>query len=154
MTRTSVHSKGRAALSSARHTAPLNSMIAPAINARRGEDTDAIPSAVLHLARLAFAFCVALLLIHVGHAADPGPAKMISIAKIKHSGPVDFEKEVLPILKQSCLACHNQTKPKGGLVLDFGDAANNSQRGRRWARHCAEEAGRKFAAQSGLAPGS
>ncbi len=51
------------------------------------------------------------------HAAEP-IAKSISIAKIKHSGPVDFEREILPILKNNCLSCHNQTKPKGGLVLE------------------------------------
>ncbi len=50
-------------------------------------------------------------------AATPG-AKSIPIAKIKHAGPVDFEREVLPILKNNCVACHNQTKPKGGLVLE------------------------------------
>jgi len=27
----------------------------------------------------------------------------------------DFEKEILPILKNNCLACHNQTKPKADL---------------------------------------
>jgi WD40 repeat protein len=51
-------------------------------------------------------------------AADAPNPKSISIAKIKHSGPVDFEKEILPILKNNCLACHNQSKPKGGLVLE------------------------------------
>jgi WD40 repeat protein len=50
-------------------------------------------------------------------AATPS-AKSIPIAKIKHVGPVDFEREVLPILKNNCVACHNQTKPKGGLVLE------------------------------------
>ena len=42
----------------------------------------------------------------------------IPIAKIERTTTVDFEKEILPILKQNCLACHNQTKPKGGLVLE------------------------------------
>jgi WD40 repeat protein len=50
--------------------------------------------------------------------ADSTGAKSIPIAKIKHAGPVDFEREVLPILKNNCVACHNQTKPKGGLVLE------------------------------------
>src|SRR5262249_38252409 len=31
---------------------------------------------------------------------------------------VDFEKEILPILKNNCLACHNQTKAKADLVLE------------------------------------
>ncbi|MDB6040783.1 MAG: Planctomycete cytochrome [Verrucomicrobiales bacterium] len=42
----------------------------------------------------------------------------IPISKIEHAGAVDFEKEVLPILKQNCLACHNQTKAKGSLILE------------------------------------
>lgn len=50
--------------------------------------------------------------------ADKLPANGIAIAKVKHSGPVDFEKEILPILKNNCLACHNQTKAKAGLVLE------------------------------------
>jgi WD40 repeat protein len=60
-----------------------------------------------------------LLLFHTPsvQAAD-APTKSIPIAKIKHTGPVDFEREVLPILKNNCVACHNQTKPKGGLVLE------------------------------------
>ncbi len=59
-----------------------------------------------------------LLLVASGTAADQSAAKSIPIAKIKHAGPVDFEREVLPILKNNCVACHNQTKPKGGLVLE------------------------------------
>src|SRR3954465_6250016 len=42
----------------------------------------------------------------------------LPIAEVKRSDPVDFEREILPILKNNCLACHNQTKPKGGLVLE------------------------------------
>jgi len=57
-----------------------------------------------------------------GNAADKVPAKGIPIAKVKHSGPVDFEKEILPILKNNCLACHNQTKAKAGLVLETPQA--------------------------------
>jgi WD40 repeat protein len=45
-------------------------------------------------------------------------AKPIPVAKLDRKTPVDFEKEVLPLLNASCLACHNQTKPKAGLVLE------------------------------------
>ena len=54
----------------------------------------------------------------ISFAADQAAAKGLPIAKIKHSGPVDFEREILPILKNNCLACHNETKPKGGLILE------------------------------------
>src|SRR5207249_2322418 len=42
----------------------------------------------------------------------------IPIAEIKRTAPVDFEKEILPILKNNCLACHNQTTTKADLVLE------------------------------------
>ena len=51
-------------------------------------------------------------------ADGPPKSKSIPIAKVKHAGPVDFEREILPILNNNCLACHNQTKPKGGLILE------------------------------------
>jgi len=42
----------------------------------------------------------------------------IPIAEINRTASVDFEKEVLPILKNNCLACHNQTKAKADLILE------------------------------------
>ncbi len=44
----------------------------------------------------------------------------------QEAGKVDFEKQILPILKESCLKCHTKEheedgkvkKPKGGLRLD------------------------------------
>ncbi|MGH7918171.1 MAG: hypothetical protein ACREQE_11925, partial [Candidatus Binataceae bacterium] len=44
--------------------------------------------------------------------------KVIPIAEVKRDTPVDFEKEVLPLLKRSCVACHNATKAESGLVLE------------------------------------
>jgi WD40 repeat protein len=68
-----------------------------------------------------FATYVSALLLLLGaalRAAESPGGKSIPIGKIKHSGAVDFEREVLPILKNNCLACHNQTKPKGSLILE------------------------------------
>ncbi|MCI0541135.1 MAG: hypothetical protein L0Z50_38525, partial [Verrucomicrobiales bacterium] len=39
-------------------------------------------------------------------------------ADLRRNSPVDFEQEVLPILKNNCLACHNQTKAKADLILE------------------------------------
>ncbi len=50
--------------------------------------------------------------------AAPGKPAGIAVAELKRETPVDFEKEILPIFKNSCLACHNQTKAKGGLNLE------------------------------------
>ncbi len=44
--------------------------------------------------------------------------KPISIATIKHEGPVDFESEILPILRRNCLACHNESDAEGDLVME------------------------------------
>src|SRR3954466_2185588 len=44
--------------------------------------------------------------------------KPIPIAKIDRKTPVDFEKEILPVLKNNCLACHNRTTTKADLVLE------------------------------------
>ena len=38
--------------------------------------------------------------------------------KVAHDGPVDFEKEILPILRRNCLACHNATDAESDLVLE------------------------------------
>ncbi len=42
----------------------------------------------------------------------------ISVAPLKRTASVNFETEILPFLKQSCLACHNQTKAKAELILE------------------------------------
>lgn len=42
----------------------------------------------------------------------------IPIAKIKHPKPVDFEREILPILRAKCIACHNETTAEEKLVLE------------------------------------
>ncbi len=36
--------------------------------------------------------------------------------------PIDFAKDIQPILETSCLRCHGAVKPKGGLRLDTRDA--------------------------------
>ncbi len=46
----------------------------------------------------------------------------IPIADVKRDTPVDFERDILPLLKRSCLACHNRTKAESGLVLETPEA--------------------------------
>jgi WD40 repeat protein len=57
-------------------------------------------------------------------AAETAPQQRaaIPIAELKRTGSVDFEKEVLPLLRSSCLACHNQTTTKGELILETPQA--------------------------------
>jgi WD40 repeat protein len=59
---------------------------------------------------------ILLLLAAVAAAADaPAP---LPIADLNRSAPVEFEKEILPVLSANCLACHNRTKAKADLVLE------------------------------------
>lgn len=52
------------------------------------------------------------------HSATAADLKPIAIAEVKHEGPVDFQKEILPILQKKCLACHNATDAESDLVLE------------------------------------
>lgn len=57
------------------------------------------------------------------NAANAEPSKegetaAIQVADLKREKPIDFEKEVLPLFKQNCLACHNATDAKADLILE------------------------------------
>ena len=47
--------------------------------------------------------------------AGTASAAVLPVTDLKRGTPVDFAKEVYPVLKQNCLACHNATKAKAGL---------------------------------------
>src|SRR5207302_9704208 len=64
---------------------------------------------------------IGLFSFHLLAEDNPPPdaqRKPIAIAKIDRKTPVDFEKEILPILKNNCLACHNKTTTKAELILE------------------------------------
>lgn len=42
----------------------------------------------------------------------------LPVAELSRTEPVDFASEIVPLLKQNCLACHNTQTPEGGLVLE------------------------------------
>ncbi len=66
-----------------------------------------------------FPFAVAALVAMFPAAqVQAADAKPTPIAAVTHDGPVDFGKEVLPILKKNCTACHNASKKEGSLVLE------------------------------------
>ena len=59
--------------------------------------------------------------LHCGFAAvsaDETKPAALAIAELARDTPVDFEREILPLLKNNCLACHNQTKAKAELILE------------------------------------
>ena len=70
----------------------------------------------ISLSTLVVVSCVSLQLVadRVLVADD----ETIPIAELKRDTAVDFEKEVLPILRRKCLACHNTTDAESDLVLE------------------------------------
>mgnify|MGYP001383194231 CR=1 FL=1 len=42
----------------------------------------------------------------------------LPVASLARKTPVDFQDEVLPVLRANCLACHNQTKSKADVILE------------------------------------
>ena len=46
----------------------------------------------------------------------------IAIAEIQRDSEVDFAKEIMPILKRNCLACHHEKEAEGGLILETIEA--------------------------------
>lgn len=53
-----------------------------------------------------------------GDVSEARGEEPIPIAKIEHAGPVDFEKEILPVLRRNCLACHSSAKKESNLILE------------------------------------
>src|SRR5437773_2849889 len=62
--------------------------------------------------------CVAVSCFALVASADSSMAAPIDIAEIKRDGEVDFEKEILPIFRRNCLACHSATEAQSDLVLE------------------------------------
>jgi WD40 repeat protein len=63
-------------------------------------------------------------------AAEPTTRPAIAITKLDRTTPVDFEAEILPILRDNCLACHNRTRAKADLVLETpADIRKGSENG-------------------------
>jgi WD40 repeat protein len=60
-----------------------------------------------------YALAVAILLAATARAQAPIP-----IGDVVRSTPVSFEKDILPILRKSCLACHGVGDASGELILE------------------------------------
>src|SRR5690242_6428273 len=63
-------------------------------------------------------FIAAVAAIAAANGISPSTAASIDIAEIKRDDDVDFEKEVLPIFRRNCLACHSATEAQSDLVLE------------------------------------
>src|SRR5580698_4425398 len=55
-------------------------------------------------------------------ALSAPPAKPIAAAAVKLGRPVDFEKDVAPILEANCLACHNSAISESKLSVETADS--------------------------------
>src|SRR5947209_17085050 len=71
--------------------------------------------------------CVILLTVVAMLRAEDSPKEKqkssaksapIAITDLKREKPVDFEVEVLPVLRRNCIACHNSTKSENHLVVE------------------------------------
>lgn len=52
-------------------------------------------------------------------AADPAPAHaVLRVVRPAQGDPVDFDRDVLPVLQGNCLPCHNRTTSKADLLLE------------------------------------
>ncbi len=72
--------------------------------------------------RLTTIACVTFSLVawvSIVQTAVPAQAELpLPVNELTRTEPVDFGKEIMPILRRNCLACHNTKTPEGGLVLE------------------------------------
>ena len=50
------------------------------------------------------------------------PEPPLPVSELNRTTPVDFNAEILPLLKQNCLACHHAKEAEGGLVMETLDS--------------------------------
>jgi WD40 repeat protein len=65
---------------------------------------------------MVYRFAVAVLVVVA--CCLSATAAPIDVAEIKRDNQVDFEKEILPIFRRNCLACHSATEAQSDLVLE------------------------------------
>ncbi len=76
--------------------------------------SDAPNGSVRHIGRRILGGVAGLLIASVPlHAADPIPVK-----RPDRTTPVDFRREILPLMQANCLPCHNRTTTKADLLLE------------------------------------
>jgi len=72
----------------------------------------------MSIARSTFRSLLLVATVPLAFAVRTASAEPIAITEVKHEGPVDFEKEILPIFRRNCLACHSATEAESDLVLE------------------------------------
>lgn len=72
-----------------------------------------------HLTSFALAIALALGVLAGGmHEARGQKPASLPVANVEREGLVNFEREILPILKANCIACHNESEAEGNLVAE------------------------------------
>ncbi len=56
------------------------------------------------------------------HSLTIADEEAISPAEVKLGRPIEFERDVYPILQANCIACHNRAKSEGDLSLESGES--------------------------------
>ena len=72
----------------------------------------------MSIARLAW---VGLALLSAAQSGSSEPLGL-PVADVERAEPISFQLDILPVLRESCLACHNQTRSKADLVLESPQA--------------------------------
>ena len=54
----------------------------------------------------------------VATLGGPTRAEPIAVEEVKREEPVMFERDILPILRRNCLACHSRSERQGDLVME------------------------------------
>ncbi|MBM3831422.1 MAG: hypothetical protein FJ406_12935 [Verrucomicrobia bacterium] len=69
---------------------------------------------------LLIACTIAIPFLILAADAPKGEAKKgpLPVAKLSRTAKVDFEKEILPMLRRNCLSCHNSQKGEDGVNLE------------------------------------
>jgi WD40 repeat protein len=74
--------------------------------------------------------CIVCALVGARPATAEAEGTPIAITTVKRTSAVDFESEILPLFRSSCLACHNRKRAKAELVLETpADIAEGSENG-------------------------
>lgn len=69
--------------------------------------------------RLGLALAAVLLGFGLGSVTGAeAEIKGLEVARLERSDPVDFYREILPVLQGNCLPCHNKTTTKADLLLE------------------------------------
>lgn len=64
------------------------------------------------------AFAVVALGLALTLLPSRGVPQGLQVAQPDLTGPVEFHRDILPILQVNCLPCHNRTTPKADLLLE------------------------------------